>query len=251
MPGELLATPSRRVAAQPGQRHLVAVHGFQLGPHGGRQRAGQGSGGGVLASRSSRLEDAHDGDARGARARAGQRGDAGTRQRGRARQGPVPRRPRRGRTPGAAGRSRRRPAAGPCRRRPRQRRRAAARRWPPVPSPARRRSQAGERRSEQRHDGEAEGEADAAERPRSRGAGGESGALWPGTRRARAWLVSKLTVPWPRPALSVARGGAVPSSLAGGPQPHGVSQRGGPRLFGKRRFGRLRRLRRTSGPCPG
>ncbi len=134
-----------RGAVQPGQRHLVAVDGFQLGPDGGRQRAGQGSA--PAAAPASAPDAAPPGRTTPRRpAWAAGHGAGQLRRRGTgsgSRRRPAPRRPRRGRTPAAAARSRRRPAAGPCRRRPGSVGEALRGRWPPVRSPARRPSRAG------------------------------------------------------------------------------------------------------------
>ena len=130
--GQLLGRGLRRVAAEPGQRHLVAVDGLRLGPDSRRQGAAERWRAPRMRSPAGwrrrwtaplrpgrRLmagQPAADGD--GAGAGHLRRGHVGCRRRRR-------RCRRRGRTPAAAARCRRRPAAVPCRRRPWQHRRGA------------------------------------------------------------------------------------------------------------------------------
>ncbi len=162
-------------------------------------------------------------------------------QRGRRPQGRAPRRPRQGRKPEAAGRSRRRQAAGPFRRRPRWRRRAVARRWRPARRLILRPTRAAEQQEVLRWGQPIVLQCPPGER--------SSAPSCPGSRRARDWLVSKLTVRatagWGAPAA--ARSSAAP----GGAQSQRFGQRSGPRLFGKRRFCGVHGVSRGARPAPG
>ena len=187
MPGELLRRRDGRVATQPGQRHLVAVHGFQLGPHSGRQRSGQGSGASVRSARKQQPgEDDSRRRRRGARARAGQLGRGGVGHGG-------------GRCPGGRGEGGRLeqlggPDGG-------QQPGHAAVGHGSVGEPLR---GAGRQFGRQRGSGRGQGSGGRSSAGRRRRTGQRLTALpapegkpvpsWPGTRRALAWLVSKLTV---------------------------------------------------------
>ena len=203
MTGQFLGRGFRRVAAEPGQRHLVAVDGLRFGPRSRRQGAAEaGRGRGLALLRAALLWTVllrpipWLAPSRTATGRC--RTPAAE-----ARRLPAPpfRCRRRGRMPAAAARCRRRPTAVPCRRRPRQRPRGAGGRCLPRPPPARRRSPEEVRRT-LRAPGPPEADGvDAAEdaaggvaRPEAEAAPAGSAGLSPGASRACAWSVSKVTV---------------------------------------------------------
>ena len=246
MPGELLRRRDGRVAVQPGQGHLVAVHGFQLGPHGGRQRSGQGSGGQrpvppkqqppgtptatprAPGHAPDRLPGAAAGSGAGGGRCAGGRGEGGRLEQLGGPDG--------GQQPGHAAvghGSVGEPLRGAGRQFGRQR-------------GGGRGQGSGSRR--QRRSGGTDGEEQ--QRTGAAGAGREAGRFLARHQEGPGLACQQTHSPrhgrlFRRPRWTR------PSSLAGSPQPHGVSQRGGPRLFGKRRFGRLFRAPGTEVPCQG
>ena len=137
---QLLGRGFRRVAAQPGERHLIAVDGLRFGPDHRRQ----GTRRRWTRPRTVRLMAALRRTARRMTVRRRIRTGMCRTTAGRLRRQAAPRfrcRPR-GRTPAAAARCQRRPTAVPCRRRPWQRPRGAGCRCSREPPPARQRSRA-------------------------------------------------------------------------------------------------------------